>query len=162
MLLELFTCPLRHVSRGGFPSRRGQGVRALLVGLFVLGSGCIATVPHGTPEVLAAGSAHFPGLTEIEVEEDRALFLEHCTGCHLLPTGKKLPTEEWPEALDEMNLELEIAEHQMTHILRYLQLSRLYWESERARLEAERQQRRADRKSKAATSPRQDAALRGR
>jgi len=113
-----------------------------VLAVLFLGSGCIATVPHGTPEVLAAGAQHFPGLTELEVEEDRALFLEHCTGCHLLPTGHKLPIDEWPEALDEMNLELELADEHIEHILRYLQVSRLYWEAERKRREEERQQRR--------------------
>jgi len=144
--------------RGSRPVR-WQLSQALVLGLLVLGSGCIATVPHGTPEVLAAGAKHFPGLTEIEVEEDRAMFLEHCTGCHLLPTGNQLPIEEWPAALDEMNLDLELDEKQMAHILRYLQLSRLYWDSERARIEAERQQRRERRNSSAATTPRQNAAL---
>jgi len=117
-----------------------------VLAVLFLGNGCIATVPHGTPEVLAAGAQHFPGLTELEVEQDRALFLEHCTGCHLLPTGKRLAVEEWPDALEEMNQELVLATEDVSQILRYLQLSRLYWEAEQKRRESERQQRRNGKK----------------
>lgn len=62
----------------------------------LVGGGCIAVVPHAEPEVLAAARPLFPDYSADLLEVDRQLFVENCTGCHVLRPGKHLPVAEWP------------------------------------------------------------------
>lgn len=105
-------------------------------------AGCIATVPHGEPEVLAAARPMFPDYTPDELEVDRDIFVDNCTGCHVLTPGKRLPVDEWPTIIEEMEEEVLYDAPTGARILRYLQTSRLFWEVETERLRAEREARR--------------------
>jgi hypothetical protein len=112
-----------------------------LLGLIAGGPACIAVVPHAAPEVLGAGRAVYPDYTADELEEDRELLLANCTGCHSLAPGRRKTVEAWPEVVVEMRKEVGYDEETGARILRYLQVSRLYWEAERARLQQEREAR---------------------
>ncbi len=111
----------------------------LSVALLGTAAGCIATVPHAEPEVLAAARPVFPDYTAELLEEDRAVYVEQCSGCHRLTTGKRLTVEEWPAIIDEMAEEVGFEPATGERIVRYLQVSRLYWEAEKARIAAERE-----------------------
>ncbi len=120
---------------------------ALLVvmSLCLLGAGCIATVPHADPAVLAAARPLYPDYSAELLEEDRDVFVDSCTGCHLLTPGKKLTVAEWPPIIDEMRKEVAYDKATGERILRYLQTSRLYWEAEKERIKAEREARKRER-----------------
>ena len=108
----------------------------------LLMSACIAAVPHAEPEVMAAARPVFPDYTADEFEADRELFLDRCTGCHLLAPGKDKPIDEWSDTLVAMRKEVLYDEETEARLLRYLQVSRLYWEAERERMRREREERR--------------------
>jgi len=114
----------------------------LLAALLSLGgAGCIAAVPHAEPEVLAAARPMFPAYTAEELEADRAAYVENCTGCHVLATGRRHPVEEWPTHVQEMQIEVFFDDATGAQITRYLQTSRLFWEAETERRRAEREAR---------------------
>ncbi len=113
--------------------------------LCLLGAGCIATVPHADPAVLAAARPLYPDYSAELLEADRDVFVDSCTGCHLLTPGKKLTVSEWPPIIDEMRKEVAYDTETGERILRYLQTSRLYWEAEKERIQAEREARKRER-----------------
>jgi hypothetical protein len=122
--------------------RRFPAYLLALLALVAVGPACIAAVPHADPEVMAAGRRVYPDYTADELEADRELFLARCTGCHLLAPGKDKSADEWPETLAAMREEVGYGEVTEARLLRYLQVSRLFWEAERERIRVKREERR--------------------
>lgn len=129
----------------GLRLRAPSLVGAVLAGQLAVG-GCIATVPHAEPQVMADAQPVFPTLTPAELEQDRELYVANCRGCHTLPAGRREAVDAWPEILEEMREEeVSLDDAEAPRILRYLQVARLHWEGERSRRQDARDARRAER-----------------
>jgi hypothetical protein len=62
-----------------------------------------APVPELTPAITASAAKRFPGTTEAQVAQGRALMVAHCGECHGMPAIDSEPAQEWAdEILPEM------------------------------------------------------------
>jgi len=133
-------------------TNRGQskGLTALLYFALTAVAGCVAAIPHPSEVILNDVKDRYPTLTMEELAQDRSVFVEWCTGCHLLEAPRKFPVEEWHAIVEKMATDEEVGfnEQEAEQIARYAIIVRIHWEEEKKRKEEERAAKREARKDR--------------
>jgi len=83
-------------------------------------AGMSRTIPVAGPDDLARGTARFPDLTDAQLAEGRAIFLNRCSRCHVPPDPESRSPESWPEAVHEMKVRARLDGDQARLVERYL------------------------------------------
>src|SRR4051794_4397822 len=97
-------------------------MRALLSSFLVLGfAACASTqVPMPSPQQTEAASHRWPGTTHEDLVAGRTIYVERCSGCHMLPLPDSKSAEAWPKVIDEMADRSKLSKDERTRVLRYL------------------------------------------
>lgn len=99
------------------PGRQVAGALAAAL----LAAGCArATAPIATEQDAARARARWPGVTVDELARGRALLVESCGGCHLVPMPREHAPEAWPALVDEMRERSGLDAAQGDALTRYL------------------------------------------
>ncbi len=96
---------------------------AKLVAISILAAAIACAVhqlPVATPADAVRGSERYPGLTESELQDGRALFSHHCGSCHQTPSPTSLPPDTWPANVHQMKQRAHLDDQQADLVERYL------------------------------------------
>ncbi len=64
---------------------------------------CATTqAPRPGPADAARAAERWPGTTVAELDDGRTLYLGHCGSCHLPPSPRDVPADDWPRHVAEM------------------------------------------------------------
>jgi cytochrome c5 len=85
-----------------------------------LGAGCAAALPRPTATTVARAQGRWPDSTMEQLEHGRAVFAQHCSGCHALPLPDSHSEPEWKKVLDEMAAEAKLSPDERVLVERFV------------------------------------------
>lgn len=92
--------------------------RVLLAAVAV--AGCAAQLPPPGAEDAARAQLRWPGTTVEQLAHGRALYVEHCSGCHRVYRPGEYPSDRWPKLVGEMAERAKLNPAQADEVVRYL------------------------------------------
>lgn len=87
---------------------------------FLLAAACASALPEVTPAVEAAYAARWPTADAEQLRTGRALFVQRCSGCHVLPTPGKHDATGWEKTVEAMSSRAHLDAPGHEAVLRYL------------------------------------------
>jgi hypothetical protein len=90
----------------------------LLVSLIAL-AGC-TSLPRADAHLVSSAATLGYITTVDELELDRRLYADRCSGCHRLYRPQQYPENEWPEQVTNMRRKAHLTDEEVTHITRYV------------------------------------------
>jgi mono/diheme cytochrome c family protein len=100
-------------------ARSRMSIRPALL-LLLLAGGCASRLPPPTDADALRASARWPGTTLANLVRGRALYIDHCSGCHVLHLPTERPPAAWPGIVTEMEKRSRLDPEKSTALVRYL------------------------------------------
>jgi mono/diheme cytochrome c family protein len=88
--------------------------------LAMLLAACAAQLAPPTAEDAARAQLRWPGTTIDELARGRALYVEHCSGCHRIYRPDAYPADRWPKLVGDMAERSKLDAAQADQVVRYL------------------------------------------
>lgn len=96
-------------------------IAAVITGV-VTAAACTSSLPHANEQHAEWAAQRWPGVGIAELEQGRNLYVQNCSGCHMLRDPKSQPPDKWPEDVEEMRVKMggRLSEADAELIERYL------------------------------------------
>ena len=83
-------------------------------------AGCAGQIPHASLAQTELAARQWPDVTTQSLERGREIYIQKCSGCHLLRIPSRYTSRQWPKVLDTMAARAKLTRAQKHAVFEYV------------------------------------------